>query len=141
MAAHLEFDVSDEKVAERITHMRSSPVRDLFSAATRSDIISLSGGMPDVSLLPEDAVRRAVNAAVDDPQARAVGLQYGATNGSLEMREVVCDIIRDSGIRSKPDNVVLTTGAQEALDLIAKTFINEGDIIITEGLLGKWALR
>lgn len=133
MAAHIEFDLSGDKIAQRITHMRSSPVRDLFSAATRSDIISLSGGMPDVSLLPESAVRVAVNAAVDDPAARAVGLQYGSTNGSAEMRGVVCDMIRDVGIRSKPDNVILTTGAQEALDLIAKTFIDEGDIIITEG--------
>ncbi len=131
MAAHITFDKTDDKVAQRVLNMRTSAVRDLFSAAVRPDIISLSGGMPDVSLLPASAVRKAVRAATDDQ--RAVALQYGSTVGRLETRQVVCDLVRDFGIRCKPDQVVLTSGAQEALDLIAKAFIDPGDIILAEG--------
>ncbi|WP_251213180.1 PLP-dependent aminotransferase family protein [Adlercreutzia murintestinalis] len=133
MTAHLEFDRSDSKVAQRIHMMRSSPVRDLFSAATRDDVISLSGGMPDVRLLPADEVDRAVAAALADVNDRSVALQYGSTDGRPGMRAVVCDIVRDIGIRCKPENVILTSGAQEALDLIGKTFIDPGDIILAEG--------
>ena len=129
--AHLTFDTTGDKVARRITKMRSSAVRDLFAAATRADVISLSGGMPDVALLPQAAIKKAVRAACEDE--RAVALQYGATAGLDSTRQVVCDIVRDAGVRAKPENVMLTAGAQEALDLIAKTFIDAGDIILAEG--------
>ena len=128
--AHIKFETAPDKVAARITKMRPSAVRLLFAAATRPDIISLAGGMPDVSLLPKSAVRKAAKAAVDD---QAVTLQYGSTNGLPEAAQVFCDIVRDIGIRHKPENVIITTGAQEALDLVAKTFCDPGDIIITEG--------
>jgi 2-aminoadipate transaminase len=113
--------------------MRTSAVRDLFAAASRPDVISLSGGMPDVSLLPVGAVQKAVRAALDTPAARAEALQYGGTTGRTGTKEAVCEQLRDIGIRARTENVFLTTGAQEALDLIAKAFINPGDIIITEG--------
>ena len=127
---HIKFETAPDKVAKRITKMRPSAVRLLFAAATRPDIISLAGGMPDVSLLPKSAVRKAARAAVDD---QAVTLQYGGTNGLFETAQVFCDIVRDIGIRHKPENVIITTGAQEALDLIAKTFCDPGDIVLTEG--------
>ena len=128
--AHIKFETATDKVATRITKMRPSAVRMLFAAATRPDIISLAGGMPDVSLLPKSAVRKAAKAAID---AQAVTLQYGGTNGLMETAQVFCDIVRDIGIRHKPENVIITTGAQEALDLIAKTFCDPGDIVLTEG--------
>ena len=129
-SAHIKFETAPDKVARRITKMRPSAVRLLFAAATRPDTISLAGGMPDVSLLPKNAVRKAARAAID---AQSVTLQYGGTNGLYETAEVFCDIVRDLGIRHKPENVIITTGAQEALDLVAKTFCDPGDIIITEG--------
>ncbi len=129
--AHVTFDQSGSLVAHRVTKMRSSAVRDLFSAATRSDIISLSGGMPDVSLLPSSAIRKAVRAACDDE--RAVALQYGSTDGRLGTKRVFCDLMRDIGVRCKPEQVMITSGSQQALDLIAKTFIDPGDIILAEG--------
>ena len=128
--AHIRFETATDKVAARITKMRPSAVRLLFAAAQRDDVISLAGGMPDVSLLPKSAVRKAAKAAVD---AQAVTLQYGGTNGLFETAQVFCDIVRDLGIRHKPENVIITTGAQEALDLVAKTFIDPGDIILVEG--------
>ncbi len=131
MTAHMTFDKTGDKVAERVVKMRSSAVRDLFSAAARPDIISLSGGMPDVSLLPASSVRKAVRAAVESE--RPIALQYGSTNGRLETRQVFCDLMRDFGVRCKTDQVLLTSGAQEALDLIAKAYIDPGDIILAEG--------
>jgi 2-aminoadipate transaminase len=130
-SAHLKFDHTDEMVAGRVKKMRSSAVRDLFAAATRPDIISLSGGMPDVRLLPTSALQKAVEAACGSQ--RAAALQYGATNGRVETRQVFSGLMRDIGVRCKPDEILITTGAQEALDLIAKTFIDPGDIILTEG--------
>ena len=130
-SAHLKFDFAGDKVASRVTKMRSSAVRDLFAAASRSDIISLSGGMPDVSLLPVESLQTAVQAAMGDQ--RAIALQYGSTNGRLETREMLADFVRDLGIRCKADDILITSGAQEALDLLAKTFIDPGDIIIAEG--------
>ena len=129
-SAHLKFEPATDKVAHRITKMRPSAVRNLFAAAQRDDIISLAGGMPDVSLLPKSAVRKAAKAAVDK---QAVTLQYGGTNGVFETAQVFCDMVRDIGIRHHPENVIITTGAQEALDLIGKTFLDPGDICITEG--------
>lgn len=129
-SAHLTFDHAQDKVANRVGNIRSSVVRDLFSAATRSDVISLSGGMPDVSLLPQTSIRKAVRAACDEQ--RAV-LQYGTTAGREETKQVICGLMRDIGVRSKPENVLITSGAQEAIDLLTKTFINPGDIVIAEG--------
>ncbi len=130
-SAHIIFDDTAERVATRVTKMRPSAVRNLFAAATRDDIISLSGGMPDVSLLPAAAVKKATRAALEESRPQA--LQYGSTDGRVETRAVLCGLMRDIGVRTKPEDLMLTSGAQEALDLIAKTFINPGDIILTEG--------
>ena len=129
--AHLTFDISEDKHARRVEKMRSSPVRDLFAAAVRPDIISLSGGMPDVSLLPASAIRKAVRAAVEDQRAQA--LQYGTTLGRDDLKRVFCGLMRDIGVRCRTDEVAITSGAQEALDLLGKVFIDAGDIIIVEG--------
>ena len=128
--SHIRFETATDKVATRVTKMRPSAVRNLFAAAHRSDLVSFAGGMPDVSLLPKSAVRKAAKAALDK---QSVTLQYGGTNGVFETAQVFCDIVRDIGIRHKPENVIITTGAQEALDLIGKTFLDPGDICITEG--------
>lgn len=130
-SAHIIFDQTADKVANRVNKMRTSAVRDLFAAASRSDIISLSGGMPDVSLLPPSAIKKAMKAAAEDD--RAVALQYGSTDGRVETKRVFCDLMRDVGVRCKPEEVMITSGAQEALDLIAKAFIDPGDIILAEG--------
>ena len=130
-SAHLIFDDTAGRVATRVTKMRPSAVRNLFAAATRDDIISLSGGMPDVSLLPASAVKKATRAALEESRPQA--LQYGSTDGRVETRAVLCGLMRDIGVRVKPDDLLLTSGAQEALALLAETFINPGDIIITEG--------
>lgn len=127
----IQFDEWQADYAERVSVMRTSAVRDLFAAASRSDIISLSGGMPDIRNLPLDIVSQVAADAVRIEGVAA--LQYGNTTGREETKQVVCRLMEDLGISIRPDAVTITTGAQQALDLIAKTFINPGDIIITEG--------
>ncbi len=130
-SAHMEFDTVAHKTAQRVKRLRSSKVRDLFSAATSADVISLSGGMPDVSLLPQAALRKATRATIENE--REIALQYGATNGRIETRQVICDLMRDIGVRCKPDEVMPTSGAQQALDLIGKVFLDPDDIVLMEG--------
>ena len=81
--AHMKFDQTSDKIADRVRNLRSSAVRDLFAAAVRPDIISLSGGMPDVSLLPQRAIQKAVHAAVTDERAVALleGLDQDLAGG------------------------------------------------------------
>ena len=117
--------------ASRVETMRSSAVRDLFAAASRSDIISLSGGMPDVRKLDLIDVAEVAAAAVREEGIE--GLQYGDTQGRTQTKELICSLMEDLNIQIAPDDLTITTGAQQALDLIAKTFINPGDLVITEG--------
>ncbi|MGI6221652.1 MAG: PLP-dependent aminotransferase family protein [Coriobacteriales bacterium] len=124
------FDEWTDKYAERMHSIRRSAVRDLFAAASRSDVISLSGGMPEISVLPLDAVAQAVKSAIDEEGVKA--LQYGSSIGRVETREVVCGLMEDLDIHVVPDDIIITSGAQQALDLIGKTFIDPGDPIILE---------
>jgi 2-aminoadipate transaminase len=127
----IQFDDWADLYARRVETMRTSAVRDLFAAASRSDIISLSGGMPDIARLPLDKVSEvAANAVKTEGVA---GLQYGDTTGRYKTKEVVCMLMEDFDIDVLPEDITVTTGAQQALDLLGKVFINPGDVIITEG--------
>ncbi len=129
--ARVVFDRWDGRYAERMAGVRSSAVRDLFAAASRPDVISLSGGMPDVRRVPVEAVLAATRDAMhhDGPMA----LQYGSSEGRVALREHVIGLMAETGVRVSEDDMVITTGAQQALDLIAKVFIDPGDVVIAEG--------
>jgi 2-aminoadipate transaminase len=127
----IQFDEWTDLYATRVESMRTSAVRDLFAAASRSDIISLSGGMPDIRRLPLSAVGEVASRAV--LQEGIAGLQYGDTTGRPQTKEVICRLMQDLNIAVAPEDMTVTTGAQQALDLLGKTFINPGDAIITEG--------
>lgn len=129
--ARVVFDRWGDRYADRLAGVRSSAVRDLFAAASRPDMISLSGGMPEVSRVPVAAVAQAASEAVMHEGAAA--LQYGSSQGREQIRSVITELMAEIGVRLTPDEVVVTAGAQQALDLLAKTFINPGDVIITEG--------
>jgi len=127
----VQFDDWVDLYAARVETMRSSAVRDLFAAASRSDIISLSGGMPDIRKLNmQEVAAVAAEAILEEGVA---GLQYGDTQGRTQTKELICSLMTDLNIHITPDDLTITTGAQQALDLLAKTFINPGDLIITEG--------
>ena len=124
------FDEWAGTYADRMHDIRRSAVRDLFAAASRSDVISLSGGMPEISQLPLDLVAQAMSAVIENEGVQA--LQYGSSNGRLQTRELVCELVKDFDIDVRPGNVMITSGAQQALDLMGKTFIDPGDPIILE---------
>lgn len=127
----IQFDDWADLYAQRVETMRTSAVRDLFAAASRSDIISLSGGMPDIRYLPlvevSDVVKRAVL------EEGIAGLQYGDTRGREETKRIAAMLMRDQDIHASTENITITTGGQQALSLLGMTFINPGDAIITEG--------
>ena len=129
--ARITFDKWEGRYAQRMSGVRSSAVRDLFAAASRPDVIALSGGMPDVARIPADAVARALDEALAaDPSA---SLQYGGSDGRVQLREVIVGLMAESGVRLKASDLIVTAGAQQGRDLLAKTFIDPGDAIITEG--------
>ncbi|MBI5230684.1 MAG: PLP-dependent aminotransferase family protein [Coriobacteriales bacterium] len=129
--ARVVFDRWDGRYAERMANVRSSAVRDLFAAASRPDIISFSGGMPAVDHVPAEAAAMAAHDAI--MHERECALQYGSSEGRPEIRSIITELMAENGIRLSPDDIVVTAGAQQALDLLAKTFLDPGDVIITEG--------
>ncbi len=129
--ARVVFDRWTGRYAGRMSDVRSSAVRDLFAAASRSDMISLSGGMPEVSRVPWRAAAEAAFEAVSEDGA--VALQYGSSEGRAELREVIVELMAEAGVRLRRDDLVVTAGAQQGLDLLAKVFIDPGDTIICEG--------
>ncbi|WP_093258366.1 PLP-dependent aminotransferase family protein [Thermostaphylospora chromogena] len=111
--------------------MVASEVRALFSVASRPEVVSLAGGMPYVTALPLDVVGELVADLV--AQRGPVALQYGSGQGDPHLREQICEVMRLEGIEANADDVVVTVGSQQALDLITRIFIDPGDVVLAEG--------
>nr|WP_242676469.1 PLP-dependent aminotransferase family protein [Streptosporangium minutum] len=111
--------------------MVASEVRALFAVASRPEVVSLAGGMPYVTALPLDTVGELVADLV--ARRGPVALQYGSGQGDPHLREQICDVMRMEGIEANSDDVVVTVGSQQALDLITRIFIDPGDVILAEG--------
>jgi len=128
--AEFSIDRFVDRYAARAAGMTASEVRALFAVASRPEVVSLAGGMPFVQALPDDQVAdvaRAVLAEHGD-----VALQYGGGQGSVGLRERLVMLMAEEDIDADPDDVVVTTGAQQALDLLGKLFIDPGDVIAVE---------
>ena len=117
--------------AARAREMIASEIRALFAVAARPEIVSLAGGMPYITALPLDAVGEMAGQLVAD--RGNVALQYMSAQGDPGLRECICDVMALEGIRSHPDEVVVTVGSQQALDLITRIFVDPGDVIRAEG--------
>jgi 2-aminoadipate transaminase len=117
--------------AERTAGLAASEVRALFAVASRPEVVSLAGGMPFVSALPQELVETAVERTVREHGP--VALQYGSGQGTPRLREQILEIMALEGIRGSVDDVVVTTGSQHALELMAKLFLDPGDVVIAEG--------
>jgi 2-aminoadipate transaminase len=119
------------RYAARAREMVASEIRALFAVAARPEIVSLAGGMPNLTALPLDAVGEMVGHLVAD--RGTVALQYGMGQGDPALRESICDVMALEGIRAHHDDVVVTVGSQQALDLITRIFVDPGDVVIAEG--------
>jgi 2-aminoadipate transaminase len=110
--------------------MTASEVRALFAVAARPEVISLAGGMPFVQGLPTDDVERVVQEVVR--LHAAVALQYGAGSGRPQLKERLVQVMAEEGVRARPDDMLITVGAQQALDLVGKLFLDPGDLFAVE---------
>jgi 2-aminoadipate transaminase len=110
--------------------MRASEIRALFAVASRPEVVSLAGGMPYLEGLPLDAIGEMAQRVIATRGTTA--LQYGSGQGDETLREQILEIMRLEGIVAHPDDVVVTTGSQQALDLVTRLFVNPGDVIVAE---------
>ena len=117
--------------ATRLDNVETSAIRELFKLLGKPGIISFAGGFPDPALFDVDGIRQAVNQALSDEPGGA--LQYGATEGYNPLREQLCAFMRTKGANVEPDGLIVTTGSQQALDLLGKTLISPGDKVVVEG--------
>lgn len=121
--------------AERIETMKGSAavIRNLFNAMTDPETISFGGGAPAKEALPVDIVREIVNEIMTVDNRGVTALQYGDPLGLKDLREVVCDYLMEpKGVHCAPDQVLITTGGLETMNLICQIFINPGDVILVE---------
>jgi 2-aminoadipate transaminase len=128
--ATFDVDPYAELYARRAGGMSASEVRALFAVAARPEVVSLAGGMPYVQALPTEQVIELVEAVL--AERADVALQYGGGQGSPLLRERVAMLMAEEGTDADPEDVVVTTGAQQALDLIGKVLIDPGDLIAVE---------
>ncbi|MBE1532375.1 DNA-binding transcriptional MocR family regulator [Actinomadura algeriensis] len=142
MEQHSRTDPYTDRYAVRAAGMVPSEIRALFAMVARPEIVSLAGGAPYVSALPLDAVGGMIGDLVAGKGAEV--LQYGSAQGDELLREHICEVMALEGVHGSADDVVVTVGAQQALDLITKIFIDPGDVILAEapsyvGALGTFA--
>jgi DNA-binding transcriptional MocR family regulator len=116
--------------AARTGGMTASEIRALFAVASRPEVVSLAGGMPFLSALPLDVVGDALARLV--AQRGEVALQYGSGQGDPVLREQIVGVMAPQQVRAHPDDVVVTTGSQQALDLVARVFLDPGDVVLAE---------
>ena len=119
-----------DRYAERTRGMTASEIRALFSVANRPEVVSLAGGMPNISGLPLDVVGGAIGDLIANNGATA--MQYGSGQGDPVLRDQICDVMRLEGIEGHPDDVVVTVGSQQAVDLVTRIFCDPGDVVICE---------
>ncbi|HEU0025440.1 MAG TPA: PLP-dependent aminotransferase family protein [Thermoleophilaceae bacterium] len=117
--------------ASRTKVMKSSAMRDLMSITARPEVISLAGGLPDTSTFPPESFAAATGRIAAESCARA--LQYGPTEGLDEAKDCIAEAMAAEGMRVDAEDLIVTTGGQQVIDLVTKTLIDPGDVVIAEG--------
>ncbi|WP_245528909.1 PLP-dependent aminotransferase family protein [Beutenbergia cavernae] len=129
-AAGTRLDPWHGSYAARTRGMRASEIRALFSVANRPEVVSLAGGMPNIAGLPMDRIAEETQRLL--AERGAVALQYGSGQGEPGLREQITEVMALEGMNAHPDDVVVTTGSQQALDLVARIFLDPGDVVVAE---------
>jgi 2-aminoadipate transaminase len=126
------LDPYSGRYAQRTDGLAVSEIRALFSVANRPEVVSLAGGMPYTAALPLDAVGSMLGELVAHKGATV--LQYCAGQGDEGLRELICDVMALEEISgASSDDVVITVGSQQALDLVSRIFLDPGDVVLAEG--------
>jgi 2-aminoadipate transaminase len=110
--------------------MKSSAMRDLMALTERPDVISLAGGWPDTSTFPPDSYAALMSTVASQSCARA--LQYGPTEGLALVKRCIVEVMRAEGIHIDPDELLVTSGGQQVIDLVCKTLLDPGDVVVCE---------
>src|SRR3954471_13909814 len=110
------LDLWLDSYAARTRGMTASEIRALFAVASRPEVVSLAGGMPNLAALPMDSIATVAEELVRE--SGTVAMQYGGAQGDEKLREQICDIMRLEGVEGHPDDVIATVGSQQALDLV-----------------------
>ncbi|HET9185424.1 MAG TPA: PLP-dependent aminotransferase family protein [Solirubrobacterales bacterium] len=116
--------------AERTGVMRSSAMRDLMAITARPEVISLAGGLPDTSTFPPQSFAAQMTRIAQESAAEA--LQYGPTEGFEETKDCILQVMGAEGMLPDLDDVIVTTGGQQAIDLVSKTLVDPGDVVLCE---------
>ncbi|WP_298132147.1 PLP-dependent aminotransferase family protein [Micropruina sp.] len=116
--------------AERTHGLTVSAVRALFAVANRPEVVSLAGGMPNIADLPREAIGEAISSLIRERGTQA--MQYGSGQGEPFMREQITQVMAEEAITAHPDDVVVSCGSQQALDLVTRVFCDPGDVILAE---------
>jgi 2-aminoadipate transaminase len=127
----LDTDPYLHRYAQRVSGLSASAIRALFAVASRPEVVSFAGGSPYTAALDFDAVEDVVVRLLreDGPLA----LQYGIGQGRPELREQLVEVMRAEGVPAHADDLIVTVGGQQALELIATCFVDPGDVVIAEG--------
>ncbi|MHB8807628.1 MAG: aminotransferase-like domain-containing protein [Anaerolineaceae bacterium] len=120
----------DSRFAQRTQRMKGSAIRELLKFTEDPEVISFAGGMPAPEAFPIKEFTAACNRVLETQSSQA--LQYGSTDGYLPLRDMIARQSRRYGIEVTPENILITSGSQQALDLLGKIFINPGDHIVVE---------
>src|SRR5215218_674221 len=116
--------------ARRTQGMKSSAMRDLMAVTAQPEVISLAGGLPDTSTFPaEDFAALMARVAVD---GAAAALQYGPTEGLEDLKACIVQVMDAEGMEVEPDELLVTTGGQQVIDLVCKTLLDPGDVVVAE---------
>ncbi|MBA83626.1 aminotransferase-like domain-containing protein [Thalassobius sp. S69A] len=112
--------------ASRMSGMKASEIRELLKLLDQPDIISFAGGIPDPALFPVEKFQAAMNRALSDGH-HAASLQYSTSEGYLPLREWIAGQMAALGVECTPENILITSGSQQALDYLGKLFLSPGD--------------
>ena len=119
-----------DNYSERTKGMRVSAVRALFAVANRPEIVSLAGGMPNIKDLPLGDIADSMAEMIRTRGTQV--MQYGSGQGEPELREQILDVMALEGITAHPDDVAITAGSQQGLDLVTRIFCDPGDVVLAE---------
>ena len=120
------------RFAQRTQRLTSSTIRELLKLTQRRELISFAGGMPAPELFPRERFQEACQRILSDATLGQAALQYSTTEGYPPLRELIARHTLRYGLMAKPENILITGGSQQALDLIAKLLINPGDRVLVE---------
>lgn len=130
MSGSSRLDPWVNSYAARARGVTASEIRALFAVASRPEVVSLAGGMPYVQALPLDVLAETASRLIRERGTQV--LQYGSGQGDVTLREQILDVMSEVGITAHPDDIVVTTGSQMALDLVTRVFCDPGDVVLVE---------